>query len=652
MSEASTSKPRKKQFQAQAKQLLNLVIHSLYSNRDIVLRELISNASDAIDKLRFESIENPELTAGDADYEIRVETQAATEDSPARLIVSDNGVGMSREEVAKNLGVIAKSGTAEFLKGLTGDERKDSALIGQFGVGFYSSFILADEVRVLTRRAGEAAQEASLWRSGGEGGYTVEASQRSERGTTVTLDLKSDATEFATDFKVRDLIRRYSDHITVPVLMPELVPATDSAAKDDSKQDDAEAAIAYERVNSAEALWTRPRKEISEDEHKAFYKHVFHDFSDPLCWSHNRVEGRLEYTSLIYIPRNAPIDLYLRDTNRGLRLYVQRVFIMDDAKQFLPLYLRFVRGVLDCNDLPLNVSREMLQDDPRVDSIRKALCKRVLTRLETLAKDEPEDYVIVWDNFGRLLKEGAAEDAENRQQLMKLLRFASTDESGEGALTSLASYLERMKQGQEHIYWIAAESTDMARSSPHLEVLKKRGYEVLLLSGASDEWLMAHLLEFDGKSFQDVSRGGLALPDEKAPEDAEQAESTDEEQASSKADAALLERIKKSLSEQVDDVVASDRLVDSAACLVIGEHEYGMQLRKYLESTGSKVPEQRPTLEVNLGHPLMLRLNTESDATTFDNLAMIAFEHACLASGAPLANPADHVQRVTKILAA
>lgn len=652
MSESSTSKPRKKQFQAEAKQLLHLVIHSLYSNRDIVLRELISNASDAIDKLRFESIENPELTAGDSDYEIRVETQSATDDAPARLIVSDNGVGMSREEVAKNLGVIAKSGTAEFLKGLTGDQKRDSALIGQFGVGFYSSFILADEVRVLTRRAGEAAQEASLWRSGGEGGYTVEASERDGRGTTVTLDLKPDAAEFATEFKVRDLIRRYSDHITVPVLMPELVAPRDPASEDDANEEDAESVVGWERVNSAEALWTRPRKEITEDEHKEFYKHVFHDFSDPLCWSHNRVEGRLEYTSLMYIPRNAPIDLYLRESNRGLRLYVQRVFIMDDAKQFLPLYLRFVRGVLDCNDLPLNVSREMLQDDPRVDSIRKALSKRVLTRLETLAKDDPEEYAIVWDNFGRLLKEGAAEDAENREQLMKLLRFASTDDSGEEALTSLASYLERMKEGQKHIYWIAAESTDMARSSPHLEVLRKRRYEVLLLSGASDEWLMAHLSEFDGKPFRDVSRGGLELPDEKQSGDAEEPESDEAEESSHKADTALLERIKKSLSEKVDDVVASDRLVDSAACLVIGEHEYGMQLRKYLEATGSKVPEQSPTLEVNLAHPLMLRLDAESDGTEFDNLAMIAFEHACLASGAPLANPADHVQRVTKILAA
>ena len=511
MPQTTKSKPRKKQFQAEARQLLHLVIHSLYSNRDIVLRELISNASDAIDKLRFESIANPELGSVDSQFEIRVEAQAAEEDQPARLIVSDNGIGMSADEAAQNLGVIAKSGTAEFLKGLTGDEKKDSALIGQFGVGFYSSFILADEVRVLTRRAGESAEQATLWRSSGEGGYSLEPATREQVGTSVILDLKKDAEEFATPFKIRDLIRRYSDHITVPVLMPELISPDDATKEADS--DDAEESTPWEQVNAAKALWTRPRKEINEEEHQEFYKHVFHDFMDPICWSHNRVEGRLEYTSLLYIPRQAPIDLYLRESNRGVRLYVQRVFIMDDAKQFLPLYLRFVRGVLDCNDLPLNVSREMLQEDPRVDSIRKALSKRVLGRLETLAKDSPEDYKTVWSNFGRLLKEGAAEDAENREQLLKLLRFATTAESGEDALTSLESYVERMSEGQKHIYWVSAESIDMARSSPHLEILKKRGYEALLLSGASDEWLMAHLTEFDGKAFQDASRGGLELPE-------------------------------------------------------------------------------------------------------------------------------------------
>lgn len=646
MSKTNPSKPRKKQFQAEARQLLHLVIHSLYSNRDIVLRELISNASDAIDKLRFESIAKPELANDDSQFEIRVEAQSAEGDQPAKLIVSDNGIGMSAEEAAQNLGVIAKSGTAEFLKGLTGDEKKDSALIGQFGVGFYSSFILADEVRVLTRRAGESADQATLWRSSGEGGYTLEPAHREQVGTSVTLELKKDAEEFATPFKVRDLIRRYSDHITVPVLMPELI-SPDEAGKE-SQSDEAEESTPWEQVNAAKALWTRPRKEISEEEHQEFYKHVFHDFMDPICWSHNRVEGRLEYTSLLYIPRQAPIDLYLRESNRGVRLYVQRVFIMDDAKQFLPLYLRFVRGVLDCNDLPLNVSREMLQEDPRVDSIRKALSKRVLTRLETLAKDAPEDYQTVWGNFGRLLKEGAAEDAENREQLLKLLRFATTFESEEDALTSLESYVGRMKEGQKHIYWVSAESIDMARSSPHLEVLSKHGYEVLLLSGASDEWLMAHLTEFDGKPFQDSSRGGLELPeDEGEGETAGQAP-----EASEKADQSLLERLKASLGEQVNEVVASDRLVDSAACLVLDEHEYGMQLRRYLEATGSKMPEQHPTLEVNLEHPLMLRLQATSDQSDFDNLAMIAFEHACLASGAPLANPADYVQRVTRILAA
>ena len=634
--------PEQKQFEAEARQLLHLVIHSLYSNRDIVLRELISNASDAIDKLRFESIAKPELIDAETTFEIRVDTEAAMDDAPARLIVSDNGIGMSAEEAIANLGVIAKSGTAEFLKGLTGDEKKDSALIGQFGVGFYSSFILADEVRVVTRRAGQAPEEATLWRSSGEGGYTVEPATREAVGTTVTLDLKQDAKEFATPFKIRELVRRFSDHITVPVLMPE--PVSTQSDKDSDKEEDDAPEPAWEQVNSAEALWTRPRKEVSDDDHKDFYKHVFHDFLDPLCWSHNRVEGRLEYTSLLYIPRQAPMDLYLRESNRGVRLYVQRVFIMDEAKHFLPLYLRFVRGVLDCNDLPLNVSREMLQDDPRVESIRKALSKRVLSRLETLAKESPDDFKLVWTNFGRLLKEGAAEDQDNRAQLLKLLRFASTESSDADALTSLEDYVSRMKEGQSEIYWVSAESIDMARSSPHLEALKARGFEVLLLGGAGDEWLMAHLDEFDGKRFRDVSRGGLDLP-------GDDAENPEKEDAPA-SDDGLLERLKTSLGDTVNEVLASDRLVDSAACLVLGEHEYGIQLRRYLEATGSPMPDQSPTLEVNLKHPLMLRLSAVEDDAEFDSLAMIAFEHACLASGAPLANPAEHVQRVTRLLAA
>ena len=640
--------PQQKQFEAEARQLLHLVIHSLYSNRDIVLRELISNASDAIDKLRFESIAKPELVDEDHAFEIRVDIEPAKDDAPARLEVSDNGIGMSAEEAVSHLGVIAKSGTAEFLQGLTGDEKKDSALIGQFGVGFYSSFILADEVRVVTRRAGQSADQATLWRSSGEGGYTIEPTERQEVGTSVILDLKADAGEFATPFKIRDLVRRFSDHITVPVCMPEIVsPDADKEIVDGEDGEDQEPG--WEQVNSATALWTRPRKDISEAEHQDFYKHVFHDFLDPLCWSHNRVEGRVEYTSLLYIPRQAPVDLYLRESNRGVRLYVQRVFIMDEAKHFLPLYLRFVRGVLDCNDLPLNVSREMLQDDPRVDSIRKALTKRVLSRLETLEGDAPEDYKLVWNNFGRLLKEGAAEDGENREQLLKLLRFASTDSSDPEALTSLKDYVSRMKEDQKQIYWVSAESIDMARSSPYLETLRARGYEVLLLGGASDEWLMAHLTEFDGKSFQDVSRGGLDLPDAETDNQTKTEDEQDEDRPAS--DDALLERLKASLEEQVSDVLASDRLVDSAACLVLGEQEYGMQLRRYLEATGSKMPEQRPTLEVNLKHPLMQRLSDVEEGGDFDNLAMIAFEHACLASGAPLANPADHVQRVTRMLA-
>ncbi len=659
MSNTSQGSVRQEEFQAEARQLLHLVIHSLYSNRDIVLRELISNASDAIDKLRFESIATPALNADNGQFEIRVEAQAASGDEPARIIVSDNGIGMSADETAQNLGVIAKSGTSEFLQALSGDEKKDSALIGQFGVGFYSSFIIADEVRVLTRRAGTSADAATLWQSRGEGGYSLAPATRETVGTSVILDLKKDAEDYATDFKLRDLIKRYSDHITVPVLMPQLVaPGTAAEESSETKSvdgaapDSAEEGRVWEQVNAAKALWTRPRREVSDEEHKAFYKHVFHDFMEPLCWSHNRVEGRLEYTSLLYVPQQAPIDLYLRESDRGVRLYVQRVFIMDDARQFLPLYLRFVRGILDCNDLPLNVSREMLQDDPRVDSIRKALSKRVLSRLESLAREAPEDYEKVWRNFGRLLKEGAAEDADNRTQLLNLLRFASTSHSEADALVSLQSYVERMKAGQKDIYWVSAESVEMARSSPHLEVLRKRGFEVLLLSGANDEWLMAHLSEFDGKPFKDAARGGLELPEEAEPDASADAQTQAPEDDREAADQSLLERLETALGEQVSEVVASRRLLDSAACLVLEDHDYGMQLRRYLEATGNKMPEQHPKLEVNLRHPLMLRLHAMEDQSEFQDLAMITFEHACLASGAPLANPADHVQRVTRVLAA
>jgi len=604
--------PEQKQFEAEARQLLHLVIHSLYSNRDIVLRELISNASDAIDKLRFASIATPELIDADTAFEIRVDTEAATSDTPARLIVSDNGIGMSEEETIANLGVIAKSGTAEFLQGLTGDEKKDSALIGQFGVGFYSSFILADEVRVLTRRARQAPDEATMWCSNGEGGYTVEPATRDEVGTTVTLDLKKDADEFATPFKLRELVRRFSDHITVPVLMPGLV------SPDKDKTDEAPA---WEQVNSAEALWTRPRKEVSDEDHKDFYKHVFHDFLDPLCWSHNRVEGRLEYTSLLYIPRHAPVDLYLRESNRGVRLYVQRVFIMDEAKHFLPLYLRFVKGILDSNDFPLNVSRELLQNDPKVEKVRGALTKRVLDLMARLKKKDQEAYAGFWREFGAALKEGPAEDYANREKIASLLLFSSTESSGDEQDQGLGDYAARMKEGQDKIYYLVSDSLKAARNSPQLEVFRRKGIEVLLMHDRIDEWLMGHLQEFDGKPFQDIARGKLdlgKLEDELEPEaEGEHAE--------------LLKRIKESLGEQIKEARVTRRLTDSPACLVVDEHDMGMQMRRIMEASGQKIPESKPIFEINPEHALLKKLQEESDETRFADLATILYGQASLA---------------------
>ena len=610
-------------FQTEAKKLLQLMINSLYSNREIFLRELISNASDAIDKLRFEALADDSLLAGDPDLRIRIEF-----DKDARtLSVSDNGVGMTRDEVVANLGTIAKSGTAEFLERLTGDQKGDATLIGQFGVGFYSAFIVAKEVEVLTRRAG---QEAGVrWSSQGEESFTVEDAEALARGTKVTLALKDDAEEFADGFRLRSIVRQYSDHIGVPVEMPK-------------EGDEDEGEPEFESVNSAKALWTRSRSEIDDDEYREFYRHVSHDFEDPLVWSHNRVEGKLEYTSLVYVPKRAPYDLWNREAPRGVKLYVQRVFIMDEADEFLPLYLRFVRGVVDCSDLPLNISREILQKDERTRTIRNALTRRVL---DTLGKLEAEQYGEFWDEFGQVLKEGVAEDFANKEALLKLLRFASTHDEEASQRISLADYVGRMGEGQSRIYYLIAESDSAARQSPHLEVFRARGVEVLLLTDRIDEWFMSFAGEFDGKEFQDVTRGELDLD---KGEDA--AEKDNEEDSKDEEDDPLVTRVKEALGERVNEVRRSKRLTDSPACLVLGEHDMGLQMRRIMEAAGQSAPESKPDFEINADHPLILRLDAEPDEDRFGDLVSILFDQAALAEGNGIEQPGAYVRRINDLL--
>jgi molecular chaperone HtpG len=621
-------------FQTEAKQLLHLMIHSLYSNKEIFLRELISNASDAIDKLRFAALANEALLEGQGDYQIRVEL-----DKKANTItISDNGIGMNREEVIENLGTIAKSGTANFLESLTGDARKDSQLIGQFGVGFYSGFIVAERVEVHTRKAGEPPEAGVLWESHGEAEFTIEAKPRETRGTSITLFLKKDSKEFADDWRVRSVIKKYSDHISVPVMMAKPAPEPEKGKKA------AKAEVEFEAVNEATALWMRPRTEISDDEYKAFYKHVSHDYGDPLTWSHNKVEGKLEYTSLLYIPARAPFDLWNREMTRGLKLYVQRTFIMDEAEQFLPLYLRFVKGVVDSNDLSLNVSREILQKDPAVDAMRNALTKRVLDMLAKMAKDKKSDnYATFWKQFGSVIKEGPAEDVANQEKIARLLRFSTTHTDSEVQDQSLEDYVSRMQEKQDKIYYVVAENFNTARKSPHLEVFRKKGIEVLLLSDRVDDWLMNHLREFDGKQFQDVARGALDLAS-----DSEEDKAAQEKLA--KESEALVERIAKALDERVSEVRATSRLTDSVACLVVGEYDMGAQMRRIMEAAGQPVPQSKPILEINPAHPLAQLLDHESDEDRFANLAQIVLDQATLAEGGQLEDPAAYVERLNNLL--
>lgn len=631
-------------FQTEAKQLLHLMIHSLYSNKEIFLRELISNASDAIDKLRFAALADDSLLEGQGEYQIQVDV--AKDEKLHTITISDNGIGMNRDEVIENLGTIAKSGTSAFMESLTGDQQKDSQLIGQFGVGFYSAFIVADRVEVHTRKAGEAAEEGVLWESHGEAEFSIEARPKETRGTSITLFLKKDCEEFADDWRVRSVIKKYSDHISVPVMMvrPPAPPAPPVEGEEAPEEAPVDAAPEYEAVNAATALWTRGRTEVSDDEYKEFYKHISHDFEDPLTWSHNKVEGKLEYTSLLYLPQKAPFDMWNREASGGLKLYVQRTFIMDEAEQFLPTYLRFVKGVVDSNDLSLNVSREILQQDPAVESMRSALTKRVLDMLAKLAKKKSGDeYASFWKEFGQVLKEGPAEDIGNKEKIAKLLRFSTTHTDQAEQDQGLEDYVSRMQETQDKIYYVVAETFDTAKHSPHLEVFRKKGIEVLLLSDRVDDWLMNHLQDFDGKQFQDVARGALDLA-------ADSDEEKQEQEKLAKESEALVERLGKVLEERVAEVRATSRLTDSAACLVVGDYDMGAQMRRIMEAAGQPVPESKPILEINPAHPLVRMLDQESDEDRFADLGVIIFDQANLAEGGQLNDPAAYVARMNRLL--
>ncbi|WP_426135408.1 molecular chaperone HtpG [Pseudomonas sp. PWP3-1b2] len=618
-------------FQTEVKQLLHLMIHSLYSNKEIFLRELISNASDAVDKLRFEALSKPELLEGGAELKIRVSF-----DKDAKTVtLEDNGIGMSREDAITHLGTIAKSGTADFMKNLSGDQKKDSHLIGQFGVGFYSAFIVADKVEVFSRRAGLAASEGVHWSSKGEGEFEIATVEKADRGTRIVLHLKDAEDEFADGYRLRNVIKKYSDHIALPIELPK-----EQAAAEGEEQPAPE----WETVNRASALWTRPRTEIKDEEYQEFYKHIGHDYENPLSWSHNKVEGKLEYSSLLYVPARAPFDLYQREAPKGLKLYVQRVFVMDQAESFLPLYLRFIKGVVDSNDLSLNVSREILQKDPIIDSMKSALTKRVLDMLEKLAKNEPEQYKGFWKNFGQVMKEGPAEDFANKEKIAGLLRFASTNEEGGEQVVSLAEYLARAKEGQDKIYYLTGETYAQVKNSPHLEVFRKKGIEVLLLTDRIDEWLMSYLNEFDGKSFVDVARGDLDLGNLDSEEEKKEAEEV------AKAKEGLVERIKASLGDVVSEVRVSHRLTDSPAILAIGEADLGMQMRQILEASGQKVPDSKPIFEFNPAHPLIEKLDGEQSEERFGDLSHILFDQAALAAGDSLKDPAAYVRRLNKLL--
>lgn len=620
------------EFQTEARQILHLMTHSLYSNKEIFLRELISNASDACDKLRFEALSDDSLYGDDGDLAITIDFDAEAN----TLTLRDNGIGMDRQEIIDNIGTIASSGTKKFLETLTGDQAKDSQMIGQFGVGFYSSFIVADKVTVTSRRAGVAADQSVVWESDGHGSFTLGAAEKADRGTEIVLHLKEDEKEFADNYRLRNIIKQYSDHISLPINMLEVIhPA------EDKEGEEKEIVVPkYERVNSASALWARAKKDISDEEYKDFYKHVSHDFQDPQTWVHNRVEGNQSYTTLLYIPANAPFDLYERDHKRGIKLYVKRTFIMDDAEHLMPNYLRFVKGVVDSDDLPLNVSREILQQNKITDRIRGASVKKVLGLLESMAKNKAEDYAAFWKTFGQVMKEGPIEDSTNKERIAKLLRFNSTESDNTDQTVSLEDYVSRMKENQEKIYFITAESHVAAKNSPHLEVFKKKGIEVLLLSDRVDEWLVSHLNEFDGKSLQSILRGDLDLDSE---EDKKEKEKLTEEFKS------VTEKVQNLLGDKVSEVRMSQRLTDSPSCLVLNESDMSEQMQKIMEAAGQYAPKAQPVLELNADHALVKKLQDLSD-DGLEDWSMLLFEQAALAAGNQLEDSAEFVKRVNRLL--
>jgi molecular chaperone HtpG len=617
------------QFQTEVSQLLHLMIHSLYSNKEIFLRELVSNASDACDKMRFEALSDDSIYEGDSELKIQIEF-----DKDAKtLSIRDNGIGMSRDEVIENIGTIARSGTAEFLKNLTGDQAKDSHLIGQFGVGFYSSFIVADKVTLRTRKAGTgtAASDAVQWVSEGKDNFSIENIEKESRGTEVVLHLRDDAEEFMNSWQLRSIITRYSDHVPWPIEMHK-------------EDEEGKVTDEWEQVNKASALWRLPKKDVSDEEYKEFYKHVGHDFEDPLAWTHNRVEGNLEYYSLLYIPAKAPFDLWERDQTHGVKLYVQRVFIMDDTEHLMPRYLRFVRGVIDSSDLPLNVSREILQSNRVIDSIRSGSVKKVLGLMETMAKDDAENYQKFWDQFGKVLKEGPGEDFANREQVAKLMRFATTAEDSEIQNVSLVDYVSRMKEGQKKIYYITADNFSAARNSPNLEVFRKKDIEVLLLTDRVDEWLVSNLTEFDGKPLQSVAKGELDLDEIETEEEKKEHEKQEKEAEG------LINKIKEALGEQVSDVRVSHRLTQSPASIILNEHDMALYMQNLMKQAGQEIPGSKPILEINPGHPVIQRLDQEEDNTKVKDWSEILLDQAVLAEGGQLEDPARFVSRLNGLM--
>ena len=614
-------------FESEVSQILHLMIHSLYSNKEIFLRELISNASDACDKFRFESLSNADMVVDDAELKIQIEY-----DQDAKTItVRDNGIGMTREEVINNIGTIAKSGTKEFLQSLTGDQAKDSNLIGQFGVGFYSAFIVSKKVELITRSANVGNEQGVRWESEGTGEYVIEEVERNKRGTEVVLHLKDEEEELLSGWRLRSIVTKYSDHVPLPIEMRE-------------ENDKGEPTAKWEIVNKASALWTRPKSEISEEEYKEFYKHVGHDFEDPLAWTHNRVEGKTEYISLLYIPSKAPFDLYEPNQTHGLKLYVQRVFIMEDAEKLLPRYLRFARGVVDSSDLPLNVSREILQSNKVIDSIRSGSVKKILGMLEQMTKNEPDKYQSFWQEFGKVLKEGPGEDFANREQIAKLLRFASTHNDQEDQDVSLSDYIGRMKEGQDTIYYITADNFNAAKNSPHLEIFRKKDIEVLLMYDRVDEWLMGSLAEFEEKKFVSVAKGELDL-DKLADESEKEQQKEVEKEAKN-----IIDKIKQGLGERVEDVRVSHRLTNSPACIVLNEHEMALYMQHLLKQAGQQLPDTKPVLEINPTHPILVKMKDESDHEQLNEWSLLLFEQAILAEGGQLENPADFVSRLNKLM--